>query len=186
MPGMNGDPAEAARAVLAFWFGEVGKDRWWVKDAELDAAIAARFGALREAVVVSRAKEWRDDPETLLAAIILCDQFSRNIYRGSRKAFETDVLARELTRLALERGWDTGMAVEHRQFLLMPLQHSENLADQERSLAEFATLGDNEQARFAQLHYDQIARFGRFPGRNAALGRRTSEAEQAVIEEEAF
>ena len=68
----------------------------------------------------------------------------------------------------------------------MPLQHSENLADQERSLAEFAALGDDEQARFAQLHYDQIARFGRFPGRNAALGRRTSEAEQAVIEEGAF
>ena len=97
MAEMKGDPAEAARAVLAFWFGEVGKERWWVKDAGLDAAIAARFGALREAVVASRAKEWRDDPETLLAAIILCDQFSRNIYRGSRKAFEADALARELT-----------------------------------------------------------------------------------------
>ena len=186
MAEMKGDPAEAARAVLAFWFGEIGKERWWIKDAGLDAAIDARFGALREVVVASRAKAWRDDPETLLAAIILCDQFSRNIYRGRRKAFEADALARELTMIGLERGWDAGMTVEHRQFLLMPLQHSENLADQERSLAEFAAFGDDEQAQFAQLHYDQIARFGRFPGRNAALGRRTSEAEQAVIEEEAF
>jgi uncharacterized protein (DUF924 family) len=186
MAEMKGDPAEATRAVLAFWFGEVGNDRWWVKDAGLDAAIAARFGALRAAVVASRAKEWRDDPETLLAAIILCDQFSRNIHRGSRKAFEADALARELTMVALERGWDGGMSVEQRQFLLMPLQHSENLADQERALAEFAALGDNVQAHFAQLHHDQIKRFGRFPGRNAALGRRTSEAEQAVIEEGGF
>lgn len=186
MPGIKGDPAEAARAVLAFWFGEAGKERWWIKDAGLDAAIAARFGALRQAVLASHAEGWRDDPQTLLAAIIVCDQFSRNMYRGSRKAFEADALARELTMLALERGWDAGMPVDQRQFLLMPLQHSEKPADQERSLAEFAALGDSVVAHYAQLHHDQIVRFGRFPGRNAALGRRTSEAEQAVIEEEAF
>ena len=179
-------PTEAAPAVIAFWFGEVGKAQWWIKDAELDAAIAARFGALRAAVVASRAKEWRDDPETLLAAIILCDQFSRNMYRGSRKAFEADALARELTMLALERGWDAAMTIDQRQFLLMPLMHSEKLADQERALAEFAALGDEGAARYAQLHHDQIARFGRFPGRNAALGRRSSEAEQAIIEEGVF
>ena len=186
MPGIKGDPAEAARAVLAFWFGEVGNERWWAKDAGLDAAVKARFGALRAVVVANRARGWRDNPDTLLAAIILCDQFSRNIHRGSRKAFEADALARELTMLGLEQGWDKALTVERRQFLLMPLQHSEKLADQERALAEFAALGDNEQARFAQLHHDQIARFGRFPGRNAALGRRTSEEEQAVIEEGAF
>ena len=186
MASMKGDPAEAARAVLAFWFGEVGRERWWIKDAELDAAIAARFGTLREAVLASRAQAWRDDPEILLAAIILCDQFSRNLHRGSCRAFDADTLARELTMLALERGWDAAMTVDQRQFLLMPLMHSEKLADQERALAEFAALGDSEIAHYAQLHHDQIARFGRFPGRNATLGRRTSEAEQAVIEEEAF
>jgi uncharacterized protein (DUF924 family) len=141
---------------------------------------------LREAVLASRARGWRDDPDTLLGAIILCDQFSRNIHRASRKAFEADALARELTMEALERGWDAGMRIDQRLFLLMPLQHSEKLADQERALAEFAVLGDSEVARYAQLHYDQIVRFGRFPGRNAALGRRTSEEEQAVIEEGAF
>ena len=186
MPGIKGDPAEAARAVLAFWFGEVGKERWWAKDEALDAAIAKRFGALRDAVLKSRARGWRDDPSALLAAVILCDQFSRNLHRGSRKAFEADALARELTMFALERGWNAGMSVDQRQFLLMPLMHSESQADQERALAEFAALGDSEIARYAQLHHDQIARFGRFPGRNAALGRRTSEAERTVIEEEAF
>jgi len=186
MADIKGDPAEAARAVLAFWFGEVGRERWWLKDAGLDAAIAARFGAMRDAVLASRARAWRDHPETVLAAIILCDQYSRNMHRGSRKAFEADALARELTMLALERGWDAGMAVERRQFLLMPLMHSEKIGDQKRSLAEFAALGDDGVANYAQLHHDQIARFGRFPGRNAALGRRTSEAEQAVIEEEGF
>jgi len=186
MPGIKGDPAEAARAVLAFWFGEVGRERWWVRDIGLDAAIAARFEALRVAVLASRARGWRDDPDTLLGAIIICDQFSRNIHRGSRKAFEADALARELTMLALNRGWDAGLTLEQRQFLLMPLQHSEELADQVRALAEFAALGDSEVAHYAQLHHDQIARFGRFPGRNAALGRRTSEEEQVVIEEGAF
>ena len=97
-----------------------------------------------------------------------------------------DALARELTMLALERGWDAGMTIDQRQFLLMPLMHSEKLADQERALAEFAALGDEGAARYAQLHHDQIARFGRFPGRNAALGRRSSEAEQAIIEEGVF
>jgi len=141
---------------------------------------------VRASVLASRARGWRDDPDTLLAAIILCDQFSRNIHRANRRAFEADALARELTMEALERGWDKAMTLERRQFLLMPLQHSENLADQQRGLTEFATLGDSQAAHNAQLHHDQIARFGRFPGRNAALGRRTSEAEQAVIEEEAF
>ena len=186
MADIKGDPAEAARAVLAFWFGEVGKDRWWARDVALDAAIAARFGDLRDAVLASRARGWRDDADTLLAAIILCDQFSRNVHRESRKAFEADALARELTMLALERGWDAGMTIDQRQFLLMPLMHSEKLVDQVRGLAEFAALGDANVTHYAQLHHDQIARFGRFPGRNAALGRRTSEAEQAVIEEEAF
>jgi uncharacterized protein (DUF924 family) len=84
MAEMKGDPAEAARAVLAFWFGEIGRERWWAKDAGLDAAITARFGALRDAVLASGARGWRDDPETLLGAIILCDQFSRNIHRDNR------------------------------------------------------------------------------------------------------
>jgi uncharacterized protein (DUF924 family) len=179
-------PADLARAIIIFWCEELSAEQHWLKDESIDRHIAERFGKVRDEVLRTRAEGWRDNPETLLAAIIICDQFSRNMYRGSRKAFEADALARELTKLGLERGWDAEMSPIQRQFLLMPLQHSENLADQERSLAEFAALGDDGAARYARLHYDQIARFGRFPGRNAALGRRTSEAEQAVIEEAAF
>ncbi len=182
MPSRLGDPAEAARAVLAFWFEEVGQDRWFVANPVLDKEIAARFGALRDAVISTRAAGWRDEPETLLAAIILVDQFSRNIHRGSRKAFEADPLARELTMLGLDRGWSRALDTHRRQFLLMPLMHSEKLVDQQRSLAEYAVSGDAYVSGYAQRHHDQIAVFGRFPGRNAVLGRRSSEAEQALIE----
>ncbi|MDQ3077328.1 MAG: DUF924 domain-containing protein [Pseudomonadota bacterium] len=176
-------PADCAPAALHFWFDEVGKDRWFAKSPELDSVIERRFGALRDFVLASQAKAWRDDPHHLLAAIILLDQFSRNIHRDSAKAFVGDPLALSLTELALDRGWDKAMPPARCQFLLMPLMHSERLADQERSLIEFERLGDAYVLHFARMHHDQIKRFGRFPGRNAALGRRSSEAEQAVTEE---
>ena len=176
-------PAEAAPAVLSFWFDEVGPDRWFMKDESLDRAIAARFGALREAVVGSDAAAWRDDVERLTAAIVLVDQFGRNIYRRSARAFAADALALELCRLGLARGWTDAAPPDHRQFLLMPLMHSETLADQEQALVEFEKLGNANALAFARLHHQQIERFGRFPGRNAALGRRTTEAEQQALDE---
>ena len=175
-------PADAAPAVLDFWFDEVGRERWFAKSDALDARIRARFAALHGDVVATQAEAWRDTPDHLLAAIILIDQFSRNLYRGSAKAFAADPIALELTKLALERGWDAAMPADRRQFLLMPLMHSETLADQERALIEFERLGDPEVLDFARRHRDQIARFGRFPGRNAALGRRTTAAEQDALE----
>ena len=95
---------EAGPVILQFWFHEVGMDRWFVKDAALDAEIGRRFGALREEVLASKASGWRDTPEHLLAAILLLDQFSRNIHRGSAKAFEGDTVAMELANLSLGRG----------------------------------------------------------------------------------
>jgi len=175
-------PAASAPAVLQFWFDEVGKDRWFAKSPELDAEIERRFEPVRMAVLRSGAKEWRDTPEHLLAAIILLDQFSRNVHRGSAKAFAGDALALELTNLALERGWDKAMRPARRQFLLMPLMHSEQLADQRRSLVEFKRLGEENALNYARLHLEQIKRFGRFPGRNAALGRRTTPEEQAALD----
>ncbi len=180
---VHNSPADAAPAVLAFWFDEVGEQRWFAKDAAIDARVRARFGALRDAILASKAVAWRDTPDHLLAAIIVLDQFSRNLHRGSAKAFTADPLALELALLGLDRGWDAGMTVEQREFLLMPLMHSENLAIQNRALVEFAKLGDANVLAFATLHHDQIARFGRFPGRNAALGRRSSEAEERVLAE---
>ena len=175
-------PADAAPAVLDFWFDEVGRDRWFAKSHALDGRIRARFAALHADLLASKAAAWRDRPDHLLAAIIVLDQFSRNLHRGKAKAFVADPAALELTMLALERRWDRELTPDRRQFLLMPLMHSEQRADQRRAMVEFATLGDPNALNFAQRHHDQIARFGRFPGRNAALGRRTTDQEQDALD----
>ena len=176
------NPADAAPAVLDFWFDEVGKERWFAKSDALDECIRTRFAALHGDLLATRAKTWRDTPEHLLAAIIVLDQFSRNLHRGGAKAFAADPIALTLTMLALKRGWDAGMPTERRQFLLMPLMHSESRADQDRALDEFAKLGDANVLDFAKRHEAQIAKFGRFPGRNAALGRRTTADEQDALD----
>lgn len=180
-------PGELAPAVIRFWFEEVGRDRWFAKDRELDAEISRRFGAARDELLASGARGWRDTPEHLLAAILLLDQCSRNIHRASARAFEGDALALELARLALERGWTHQAPKPWQHFLLMPLQHSEDLADQLRSVEEFRRLGDAEGLHYARLHLDQIRRFGRFPGRNQALGRASTPAElEAIARGETF
>ena len=178
---MSGSPAELARAVIAFWCEELRPEQHWHKDPALDRHIAERFGKLRDEVLRTKAAGWRDAPETLAAAIILLDQFSRNMFRGSAKAFEADGLALELAKLALEWGWVDQLPPPLPSFMLMPLQHSENLEDQERSVAEFKGR-DPLNYKFALLHRDQIKRFGRFPGRNQALGRVSTPDEREVIE----
>ncbi len=179
---MSGSAADLARSVISFWCDDLSPEQHWKKDPAMDRHIAERFGALREEVLKRRAAGWRETPETLAAAIILTDQFSRNIFRGSAKAFEADALALELSRLALERGWVDKVEPAIRPFVLMPLMHSENIEDQARSVAEFGKLGAENNIRFAILHHDQIERFGRFPGRNAALGRRTTPEERAALD----
>jgi uncharacterized protein (DUF924 family) len=173
-------PADAAQAVIRFWCDELQPEQHWKKDPAMDRHIAERFGELREEVLRSKAAGWRDTPETLVAAIILLDQFSRNMFRGSAKAFEADPLALELCNLALERGWVDKVRKPLPSFMLMPLQHSENMADQERAVAEFRDR-DPLNYKYALLHRDQIKRFGRFPGRNQALGRVSTPEEREMI-----
>ncbi|MBA3666176.1 MAG: DUF924 domain-containing protein [Sphingomonas sp.] len=175
-------PAEAAPAVLHFWFEELTEGQHWRKSPDLDRHIAERFGAVRKRVLAEEAAGWRETPATLLAAILLLDQFSRNMFRGTARAFEGDPLALELSKDALERGWVDAAPPPWRQFLMMPLMHSEWLDDQEKCVAEFQRFGE-ANLKFALLHRDQIAKFGRFPGRNAALGRRSTEAEEAALAE---
>ena len=177
---MSDSPADLARAVIRFWCEELQPEQHWAKDPELDRHITERFGKLRDEVLRTRAAGWRDTPETLAAAIILLDQFSRNMFRGQAKAFEADPLALELSKLALDRGWVDRLPKPLPSFMLMPLQHSENLEDQERSVAEFQGR-DPLNYKFALLHRDQIKRFGRFPGRNQALGRVSTPEEREVI-----
>ncbi len=179
---MSDSPADLAGAVIRFWCEELSAEQHWMKDPALDRHIAERFGKFRQEVLRTKAANWRDTPETLAAAIILLDQFSRNMFRGKARAFEADGLALELARLALERGWVDQLPKPLPSFMLMPLQHSENLGDQERSVAEFRKLDAAEGLRYALLHRDQIKRFGRFPGRNRALGRVSTPEERAVIE----
>jgi len=176
-----GEVEEAADRVLAYWFDELGPERWFVKDDAVDRDCADRFGAMRDDVLASDALGWRGEAKTMLAAIILLDQISRNIHRGSARAFEADPLAESLSHEAIERGWVATLPPERAKFLLMPLMHAEHADAQRLSLIEFAALGDEYTLDFARDHADVFARFGRFPGRNAALGRESTPAEQAYL-----
>ncbi|UIJ44132.1 DUF924 domain-containing protein [Sphingomonas cannabina] len=174
-PG-SGEVHDAAKQVLDFWFGELGPEQWFAKDAAVDHA-CARFGPMRDAVLASGAEGWRDEPETLLAAVILLDQISRNIHRGSPRAYEADPLAESLTREAIARDWVRLFPKERAQFLLLPLEHAENADTQRLSLAQFEALGEEEALAYARDHAAVIERFGRFPSRNAALGRESTPEE---------
>jgi len=170
-----------AAEVLGFWFDLVMPEQWFAGSASLDDEIATLFGPLRDLVLGSGALGWRDEPDTLLAAVILLDQFSRNIHRGTAEAFAADPLARELTMLAMERGWDKDMAVERRQFLYMPLMHAEDPEMQGLCVEKFEALGDERSLAYARDHAQAIARFGRFPTRNAALGRESTAEEREYL-----
>ena len=171
---------ECAQAVLDFWFA-LPAETHFAKDAALDREITARFGPLRDRVYASDAKGWTDDAETLLAAIIVLDQFSRNIHRDTARAFEADDLATMLTLRAIEKGWDGGMPVPRLQFLYMPLMHAEDMPLQRLSLEKFGALADDDILGFARDHAAVIEKFGRFPSRNAALDRRSTPAETAYL-----
>ena len=159
-----------AEEVLAFWFEGLSPEQWFAKSDALDREIGERFEALRLRVLGSKAAGWRDDPRTLLAAVILLDQFSRNVHRGTADAFAADPVAQELAGLAVARGWDRAMTREQRQFLYLPFEHAEDSALQAMSLRCFEALG-GEVLDYARQHAGVIARFGRYPSRNSALGR---------------
>lgn len=166
-----------AKAVLDYWFDELRPEQQFAKDDAVDAEIARRFGQVRDVVLASGAAGWRDNPDTLLAAVILLDQFSRNIHRGTPEAFTADPLALTLTQEAIGKGWDHDMVPERATFLYMPLMHAENVEAQRMSLEKFTALGRAENLRFAMEHAVVIEQFGRFPSRNEALGRESTAEE---------
>lgn len=169
-----------AEAVLDFWFALTPGAHFAV-DPALDAEIARRFAPLRDGLLATRAKGWRGDSTRLLAAIIVLDQFSRNIFRDHAEAFAADPLALELSLSGIRRGFHTSLPKARAVFLLMPLMHCENMAIQHFSVECFEALGEEVNARFAQGHAETIARFGRFPARNAALGRPSRPEELAWL-----
>jgi uncharacterized protein (DUF924 family) len=156
--------------VLKFWFG-LTYDEWWKGRADIDHRIQQRFLKLWTEKRQLPVDSFLTDPLTALAGVILFDQFPRNMFRGHADQFATDHLALAIAKCAIDKNFDQELEPKERGFLYMPFQHSENIADQNRSLLLFTELGDDEQLGFAKKHHDVIERFGRFPHRNAMLGR---------------
>jgi len=179
--------------ILAFWFGRPGepgygqpRGEWFRKDAAFDAEIRCRFQAAVEAALAGELNAWADDRQSALALLILLDQFPRNLFRGEAKAFSGDPQARQLAATALAKGWDKDLSAVEKLFVYLPFEHSEALADQERSLALFSALAAGHPGcegflDYAQRHHEVIARFGRFPHRNAALGRPSTPEETSYL-----
>ncbi|HEV2746695.1 MAG TPA: DUF924 family protein [Allosphingosinicella sp.] len=161
---------EWARELLEFWFA-LDPQSWWKADPAFDEAVRKRYRALWEEQRQRPVADFTGSAEEALAAIILFDQVPRNMFRGHADSFATDHVALAVARAAVDLGYDRAFRQPHRGFFYMPFQHSEGLDDQERSLTLFTALGDDYQLRYARLHHDVVARFGRFPHRNAILGR---------------
>lgn len=180
-------------AVHDFWFGPLDAEgmslpaqqtMWFKRSAETDAACRERFAMQVDDALSGGLARWEQSDNGLIALILLLDQFTRNIHRNTAKAFAGDERALSLAMTCLDRGREASMPAAHRVFLLMPLEHAEDMATQERCVAEFERLGQDtgleqvtEFARYARAHRDVIARFGRFPHRNALLGRESTAAE---------
>lgn len=179
--------AYEARLVLDFWFGGTLEPRsaWFVKNPQFDAEIARRFADLQAFAAVGGAEHWCETAAGALALLVLLDQFPRNLFRGRAAAFACDADARRIAGEALRRGHDRQLAPVQRWFVYLPFEHSEDLADQDRSVALFQTLqGDPATVGtldYAERHREVIQRFGRFPHRNAALGRVNTDAEAAYL-----
>jgi len=186
---MSGSGAAASVAapadVLAFWF-EAGPKQWFTKSDVFDAEIRDRFLPTYEAAVAGRLASWEATAEGALALVIVLDQFSRNMFRGSPRTYTADPLARAVADRAIARGFDKQLGLPQRNFFYLPFMHSENLADQQRCVELCRAAGSDETLKFAELHADIIRRFGRFPHRNAILGRATTAEEQAFLDSGGF
>jgi len=177
-------PASAAE-VVSFW-RDAGPDRWFTKDAAFDGQIRERFFDTYEAEAAGKLSGWEGDAQGALALLILLDQFPRNMFRGDARAFATDPLARAVAAGAIVRGFDSQVPADLRSFFYLPFEHSEDLADQERGIAFYKASGDADGLKWAEIHADIIRRFGRFPHRNAVVGRATTPEEQKFLDDGGF
>jgi uncharacterized protein (DUF924 family) len=166
--------------VLTFWFADSG--RWWKKDPAFDAEIRDRFLELYDAVVRDEREDWLETSRGALAYVIVLDQFSRNMFRASARMFESDPRALAATRRALDRSFDRGLSGDERMFLYMPFMHSEDIADQNRCVGLFAS-ALQQWRPYAEAHRDIVRRFGRFPHRNALLGRPSTSEELEFLKQ---
>jgi uncharacterized protein (DUF924 family) len=188
--------------VLAYWFGDNPDDAnvprqradlWWGKNPATDEEIHRRFGRLHASAAAGELRDWEQSPRGRLALIVLIDQFSRNMFRGTATAFAHDALARRWSLEGIAAGHDRTLRPIERVFFYMPLQHSESLADQEHAVRLYEALLDDAPAAaresfenfldYARRHRDIVARFGRFPHRNAILGRRSTAEEEGFLKQ---
>lgn len=167
--------------VLKFWFG-LSEPQWWNGGPEIDEEVRRRFLKLWAEKRQLPADAFLIDPLTALAGVILFDQFPRNMFRGHADQFATDPLALAIAEAAVEKDFDQVLPSDERGFLYMPFEHSERIDDQNRSILLFTKLGNEKMLHFAHLHHDIIERFGRFPHRNAMLGRAPRPEESAAGE----
>lgn len=175
------DPVE----VLDFWLGEIGPKGWYAGGEEIDALCRDRFGDLWQAAHDGGLEHWVEGTVGTLAYLIVCDQFSRNIHRGTALAFATDARALTAAKRAVAEGWDLNAPEPERQFFYMPFEHSEDPADQVLAVQYLTErlASEPDMALHARAHQEVITRFGRFPTRNAALGRTSSPEEQTYLDE---
>ncbi|GGE27195.1 hypothetical protein GCM10007276_00430 [Agaricicola taiwanensis] len=173
------------RAVVAFWRA-AGPSRWFLSDPLFDMLVRWRLGPVHQAAARGELQDWLRGPIEALALTIVLDQVPRNIYRGTPRAFATDGLARHASDVVRAMGWDRRVPRALRAFFYLPLEHSEDLADQELCCALFQAMKDADGLRWAEIHRDIIARFGRFPHRNEILGRTTTAEEARFLAEGGF
>lgn len=177
--------SEPWNEVIAFW-KQAGSQKWFAKDDHFDAEIINRFSGMYEDTAAGVLDAWADDPKGCLALILVLDQFSRNMFRGDAKSFAADEKALEFARLAVSRKYGPHIDEDLRPFLFMPFMHSESMPNQEESVRLQEQGGAAENIDAAKWHLDIIRRFGRFPHRNAVLGRKTTEAEQLYLDDGGF
>lgn len=169
--------------LLAFWFAEGMEEKWFNGGAAFDEELESRFGALHDQACAGQLDAWSNTHRGALALIILLDQLSRNLHRGTPSAFKQDDKALSLALKALGEGWDQEFSERERQFFYLPLMHSEDPAHQQRCVALYEAIDNENSLKFAREHRDIIERFGRFPHRNAVLGRDSTDEEEAFLKE---
>ena len=174
------DTTANADSILAFW-RDAGEDKWFKRDDAFDAEIREKFLATHEAAAAGKLSDWEMTPEGALALVIVLDQFPRNMFRNDARTFATDPLARAVANRALKRGYDQDVVEDMRGFLFLPFMHSEDMIDQLRCIELYRAAG-HANLKYAEQHADIIRRFGRFPHRNAVLGRATTPDEQAFLD----
>jgi uncharacterized protein (DUF924 family) len=178
---------QSAQEIIEFWFSDAVKKRWFRSTKEFDNELRERFGTTVQAAINGELDDWLGSSEGVLALVILLDQLPLNIYRGKAESFAGEAKSREVAAIAIEQGWDKQLESQQRAFLYLPFMHSESLADQDRAVELFEEAGLDGNLRWAKHHREIVRRFGRFPHRNAILGRESTAEELAwLASDEAF